>query len=243
MTPEDAVRNSVLGFGLRPLFWYRLPDGRERVAQGRKGEPIVTLVTYIEKVYPGQVTALAVSSDEGLGSRLVRVDHYRTAALLLQSERRKRRRKRKDARPFPPVIARIGGPAPSQTHGPVLEAEGDEADAIVRLRPSQPGIPWYPPDDPPQWQQEPDSRVAMTEAQEVLAHGAAVDSGRLTPRAASGEDEDMTWDWMQGPEFDWGGLVGLQDVDGGDRSCPKESVSTIQWTTPLSDLAATGDSS
>lgn len=58
MPVEHAVRRSVLGFGPRPRLLYRLPDGTERVAIGRRGEPLASLLDYILQTYPGKVIPL-----------------------------------------------------------------------------------------------------------------------------------------------------------------------------------------
>lgn len=59
--PEAAVQNCILGFGPRPRLLYSW-SGKERVAIGRKGEPLASLIAEIAACYPGALLLVADAS-------------------------------------------------------------------------------------------------------------------------------------------------------------------------------------
>ena len=175
---QYAVRNAVLGFGHRPRLLYRV-GRKERIARGRKGEPMESLVAYIRKVYPDAV--LIAASAPGIEG--VEVDETGTFRGIATPP---------PVRPDPPPRRRTPPAAPQAPRkpfrpkawqgGPVRHLEGVEAQQHVQAEPAQPQMHWMPPTGEPQ-------RVPMPQ--------------RWRPKLWA--DPVQTWQWVKGAEFHFEG--------------------------------------
>ena len=178
-----AVGNSVLGFGPRPRLLYRV-DGIDRVASGRKGEPVCHLADYIRRTYP-RAELIAVNTP------LHGLEVDRTGAFKKQrkftpeqvAKSRKRPKRRKAAAiALQGEVARLWHP-PSRDAGPVRYLAGAAAAKHVQDHPSQPRMHWKPPTPEPR-------PVAVPQ--------------EWKPRLWS--DPAMTWAVIRGREFEFEGI-------------------------------------
>lgn len=147
---EKAVANSVLGFGKRPRLLYRLPDGTDRVASGRKGEPVCHLADYIRRTYP-RAELIAVNTPLH-GLEVDRTGAFKkqrtfTPEQLAKPKKRPKRR-RAAAIALQGEVARFWYPSSIEA-GPVRYLAGAAAAKHVQAHPSQPRLDWKPPTPEP----------------------------------------------------------------------------------------------
>lgn len=169
-----AVENSVLGFGPRPRLLYRV-GRKERIARGRKGEPMQSLQAYILKTYPDAVLIAANAP----GIEGVQIDEAGTFQGIATPP---------PVRPDPPPRRRTPPATPQAPReafrphawqpGMVRHLEGLEAVQHVQAIPAQPQLHWKPPTPEPR-------RVQVPQ--------------QWRPRLWS--DPVQVWTWVKGEEF------------------------------------------